>query len=55
MEKIKVLHIFRNLEMGGAQRLVIDIYKNIDREKIEFDFLVSEEGICDNEVLSMIK
>ena len=53
MGKIKVLHIFRNLEMGGAQRLIIDIYKNIDKEKIEFDFLVSDEGKCDNEVLSM--
>ena len=53
MKKIKILHIFRNLEMGGAQKLIIDIYKNIDKEKIEFDFLVSEQGDYDNEVLSM--
>lgn len=53
MKKIKVLHIFRNLEMGGAQKLIIDIYKNINRDKIEFDFLVSEQGDYDNELISM--
>ena len=34
MEKIKILHVFRNLEMGGAQKLIIDIYKNINKDKI---------------------
>lgn len=53
MKKIKVLHIFRNLEMGGAQKLIIDIYKNINRDKIEFDFLVSEQGDYDNELIAM--
>lgn len=35
MEKIRVLHIIPNFGPGGAERLVVDLMKAIDRERFE--------------------
>lgn len=40
-EPIRVLHVLRSMNCGGAEMLIMNIYKNIDREKIQFDFLVN--------------
>jgi glycosyltransferase involved in cell wall biosynthesis len=37
---IRVLHIVVNMNRGGAETLIMNLYRNIDREKIQFDFLV---------------
>ena len=47
---IKVLHIVRYLGQGGIQNLLLNLYRNIDRNKIQFDFLVCSEGVFDEEV-----
>lgn len=40
MEKIKVLHINAGSGIfGGVSKICLDWYRNIDREKIQFDFL----------------
>lgn len=41
--------------MGGLENLIMNIYRNIDREKIQFDFLVTreEDGIFDEEIKSL--
>ena len=39
MKKVKVLHILSNLNRGGAETMIMNIYRNIDRENIHFDFL----------------
>ena len=39
-EPIRVLHILQRMEQAGVQTLLMNIYKNIDRDKIQFDFLV---------------
>ena len=51
MSKIKVLHCLGALNAGGAETLVMNIYRNIDREKYEFDFLLfnQELGFYDQE------
>jgi|GEM_PF-61298 len=41
---IRVLHVFGKLGLGGAESRVMDIYRNIDRTKIQFDFLVHVEA-----------
>lgn len=41
-EPIRVLHYIKHLESGGGEVLLYNLYKNIDREKIQFDFLVNE-------------
>lgn len=52
---IRVLHIVGIMNMGGLENLIMNIYRNIDREKIQFDFLVTreEEGIFDEEIKSL--
>ena len=40
MKIIRVLHVFRALELGGAESMIMNIYKNIDTTKIQFDFIV---------------
>lgn len=37
---IRVLHVFGGLGTGGTESLIMNWYRNIDREKIRFDFLV---------------
>lgn len=37
---IRVLHVFGGLGNGGTESLIMNWYRNIDRSKIQFDFLV---------------
>jgi len=49
--KIKVLHIFSTLPVGGAEILMLNIVKNIDRNR--FDIVVSclgEEGVIGRQI-----
>jgi len=50
-KKIKILHMFRELEIGGIQSFVGNIYNNMDRNLFQFDFLVSSQGVLDEEYL----
>ena len=50
---VRVLHIFHNMGNGGIEHFVMDFYRHIDREKVQFDFLTSveERGYFDDEIL----
>lgn len=37
---VRVLHMIAILEMGGSQSMVMNIYRAIDRKKLQFDFIV---------------
>lgn len=37
---IRVLHILQRMEAAGVQTLLMNLYRKIDREKVQFDFLV---------------
>lgn len=39
-EPIRVLHILQRMEAGGTQALLMNIYRKMDRTKVQFDFLV---------------
>lgn len=43
MKKVKVLHVFKNMERGGAETLIMNIFRTMDRNKIQFDFLLTSE------------
>ncbi len=43
---IRVLQVLQNLDMGGAETYVMNIYRNIDRSKVQFDFAVQHRGGC---------
>ncbi|MED9904827.1 MAG: glycosyltransferase family 1 protein [Lachnospiraceae bacterium] len=52
---IRILHVFGGLSLGGAESRVMDLYRNIDREKMQFDFLVhsAKEEHFDKEIKSL--
>ncbi len=52
---VRVLHIFHNMGNGGIENFVMNYYRAIDRDKIQFDFLTSveEEGYFDEEIKKM--
>ena len=39
MEKIKILQYTGAMNRGGAETLLMNIYRNIDRNKFEFHFI----------------
>lgn len=44
---MRILHVFGNLNRGGAESLIMSIYRNIDRTKIQFDFIVHTDKNSD--------
>jgi len=46
---IRVLHILDSMGMGGIQSFVLNLYRSIDRNKIQFDFLLHREFHNENE------
>ena len=41
----RILHVLGSLNMGGAETLVMNIYRNINRDKYQFDFVVHGRDI----------
>ncbi len=39
-EPIRILHVFGTLGLGGAESRIMDLYRHIDRNRVQFDFLV---------------
>lgn len=50
---IRILHVVVNMNRGGAETLLMNLYRNIDRSKIQFDFLISKVGAFDAEIEAM--
>lgn len=52
---IRVLHVLQRMEAGGTQAFLMNLYRNIDRTKVQFDFLVeyTSEQFYDDEVQSL--
>lgn len=52
---IRILHVVQRMEAGGTQALLMNLYRNIDRSKIQFDFLVEypEKQFYDDEIKRM--
>lgn len=42
MSKKTILHVLGGFNYGGAETFVINLYRNIDREKIQFDVLIRD-------------
>ncbi|KAB7708169.1 glycosyltransferase [Bacillus aerolatus] len=51
----RVLHIVSSMGRGGAETLIMNIYRNIDRMKVQFDFVTHShgKGDYDDEIKSM--
>lgn len=49
---VRVLQMIGSLNMGGSQSMIMNIYRNTDRDKIQFDFIVDtpQEDFYANEI-----
>ena len=52
---IRILQISYDMNLGGAETLIMNLYRNIDRTKVQFDFLLhsSEKSAYDDEITSL--
>ncbi|MDY6263404.1 MAG: glycosyltransferase family 1 protein [Fibrobacter sp.] len=51
-EKIRVLQVVPNMQAGGLETLIMNLYRHIDRNKVQFDFIVhySKPNFYDEEI-----
>ncbi len=47
---IRVLHAVVNMNRGGAETLIMNLYRNMDRSNVQFDFLTCKPGVFDEEI-----
>lgn len=54
-EPIRILHVVSSMNLGGIQSLIMNLYRNIDRNKVQFDFVVHtpEQCVYNKEILKM--
>ena len=52
---IRILHYIPAFKYGGIESFILDLYKNIDKSKFQFDFVIETkmEKKIKNEILSM--
>ena len=41
---IRILHVLGGLSLGGAESRIMDLYRNLDRNEMQFDFLVHSKN-----------
>lgn len=44
---IRILHVLGRTDIGGAESFLMSIYRNINRDKIQFDFAIHTNDKCD--------
>lgn len=51
----RVLHVVSNMHRGGAETMIMNLYRNIDRSKIQFDFVChsKEKSDYDDEIINL--
>jgi len=52
---VRVLHVVTSMDVGGIETFLMNIYRKIDRSKIQFDFLVhrKKKGYYEEEISAM--
>lgn len=52
---LRILQVLTIMNRGGAETMIMNYYRNIDRNKVQFDFLLhrQEEGFFDNEIKTL--
>lgn len=46
-DALRVLQVIGAMDRGGAETLIMNLYRKIDRTLVQFDFLVNENRECD--------
>ena len=52
---IRILQVFGGLNLGGAETMIMNYYRNIDRKQIQFDFIIhaKEKQFYEEEIKNM--
>ena len=50
---IRILHVYPQMKSAGTEMVIMNLYRNVDREQIQFDFCVQQKGETDEEILKM--
>lgn len=52
---MRILHIVTNMDRGGLETMIMNYYRHMDRDKIQFDFLVHRytQAAYDQEIVSL--
>lgn len=52
---IRVLCVFSTLDRGGAESMCMNLYRHIDKNKVQFDFVkhTSKKGAFEDEIMSL--
>lgn len=55
METLRILHVLHSMNRGGAENAIMNYYRHIDRIKVQFDFLLTDNDKCqfEDEILSL--
>ncbi len=55
MELIKILHILHSMDRGGAENSLMNYYRHIDRNVVQFDFLLTkpEKSVFEDEITQL--
>lgn len=54
-EPIRILHVIGVMNRGGAETMIMNLYRNIDRTKVQFDFVenTNQTGIFEKEITKL--
>lgn len=52
---IRILQVFARMDRGGAETMIMNLYRNINRSKVQFDFVVHTTDKCafDEEIIAL--
>lgn len=52
---IRILQVLGGLEAGGAETFVMNLYRVVDKEKVQFDFIkhIERKGVFEDEITQM--
>lgn len=54
-EPVRILQVLGRLDRGGAETMIMNLYRRMDRSRIQFDFVIHTQDTCEysEEVLSL--
>ena len=49
---VRVLHVIGSMNLGGAEAMIMNLYRKMNRDRVQFDFLLqtSDQSIYENEI-----
>ena len=46
VSELRVLHVIGAMDLAGAETMIMNLYRNVDRDIVQFDFLVHADRPC---------